>query len=155
MISTDAVSIVSIGSQCLLRPRSISQHILPVFNKRGLVGMLQKSGGMAGFTRDVATFATTARSGQFACFGIGVFVFFDDYANVLLAGESMRPLLDALFVSREKLSFIVDATAAPIASTLLGMGLYISSSLPIKQVFLRLVVGSGLRWTLSKQRSMN
>ena len=38
--------------------------------------------------------------------------------SVLLAGESMRPLLDALFVSREKLSFIVDATAAPIASTL-------------------------------------
>ena len=40
----------------------------------------------------------------------------DDYANVLLAGETMRPLLDSLFVSREKLAFIVDATAAPIAS---------------------------------------
>jgi len=82
----------------------------------GLVGMLEKSGGMSGFTRDVQRFAKAPRSGQFACFGIGIFVFFDDYANVLLAGETMRPLLDMLCVSREKLAFIVDATAAPIAS---------------------------------------
>lgn len=41
---------------------------------------------------------------------------FDDYANFLLAGETMRPLLDSLYVSREKLAFIVDATAAPVAS---------------------------------------
>ena len=42
-------------------------------------------------------------------------IFFDDYANTLLAGKSLRPLLDSLCVSREKLAFIVDATAAPIA----------------------------------------
>jgi len=47
---------------------------------------------------------------------VGIMIFFDDYANVLLAGETMRPLMDLLSVSREKLSFIVDATAAPIAS---------------------------------------
>jgi Na+/H+ antiporter NhaC len=82
----------------------------------GLVGMMQKSGGMTGFTKDVASIATTPRLGQFACFAVGLFIFFDDYANVLLAGETMRPLLDVLFISREKLSFIVDATAAPIAS---------------------------------------
>jgi Na+/H+ antiporter NhaC len=82
----------------------------------GMVGMMQRSGGMSGFTKDVATIATTPRLGQFACFAVGCFIFFDDYANVLLAGETMRPLLDVLFISREKLSFIVDATAAPIAS---------------------------------------
>jgi Na+/H+ antiporter NhaC len=60
--------------------------------------------------------AKTARTGQFACFSVGIFVFFDDYANVLLAGKTLRPLLDLLSVSREKLAFIVDATAAPIAS---------------------------------------
>jgi len=43
----------------------------------GLVGMLEKSGGMSGFTKDVQQFARTPRSGQFACFGIGIFVFFD------------------------------------------------------------------------------
>jgi Na+/H+ antiporter NhaC len=47
---------------------------------------------------------------------VGIFVFFDDYANCLLTGEAMRPLLDSLFISREKLAFIVDATSAPIAS---------------------------------------
>ena len=81
-----------------------------------MVGMMEKSGGMFGFTRDISVIATAARSGQACCFAVGVFVFFDDYANVLLAGETMRPLLDSLFVSREKLAFIVDATAAPIAS---------------------------------------
>lgn len=80
----------------------------------GMVGMMEKSGGMAGFTKDVQQFARTPRTGQFACFGVGVFVFFDDYANVLLAGETMRPLLDMLCVSREKLAFIVDATGKSI-----------------------------------------
>lgn len=82
----------------------------------GVVGMMEKSGGMMGFTKSVAKYARTAKSGEWACFFVGVFIFFDDYANVLLAGETMRPLLDLLFVSREKLAFIVDATAAPIAS---------------------------------------
>ena len=45
-----------------------------------------------------------------------VVVFFDDYANCLVAGSSMRPLADACGLSREKLAFLVDATAAPIAS---------------------------------------
>ena len=58
----------------------------------------------------------SSRSAQAVTFLIGCLVFFDDYANTLLAGETMRPLCDALMVSREKLSFIVDATAAPIAS---------------------------------------
>jgi Na+/H+ antiporter NhaC len=82
----------------------------------GLVGMMERSGGMFGFTRDIGIWATTARTGQLACFSVGIFVFFDDYANVLLAGKTLRPLLDLLFVSREKLAFVVDATAAPIAS---------------------------------------
>jgi Na+/H+ antiporter NhaC len=82
----------------------------------GTVGMMQKSGGMLGFTRDIARIATTPRSGQVACVSVGLLIFFDDYANCLLAGETMRPLLDLLSVSREKLSFIVDATSAPIAS---------------------------------------
>ena len=82
----------------------------------GLVGMVEKSGGMGGFTMDIMRYARSTRSAQFACFVIGIFIFFDDYANCLLAGETMRPLFDTLCLSREKLSFIVDATAAPIAS---------------------------------------
>jgi Na+/H+ antiporter NhaC len=82
----------------------------------GMVGMMEKSGGMMGFTNQVQVYARTPRSGQFAAFSIGCFIFFDDYASCLLAGKTMRPLLDMLCVSREKLAFLVDATAAPIAS---------------------------------------
>ncbi|CAJ1935026.1 unnamed protein product [Cylindrotheca closterium] len=82
----------------------------------GLVAMLERSGGMLGFTRYISQYATDARRGQVAAFVVGVVIFFDDYANTLLAGQSMRPLVDSLFVSREKLAFFVDATAAPIAS---------------------------------------
>lgn len=78
--------------------------------------MMEKSGGMRGFTNWIGQYATTPRAGQAATFFIGCAVFFDDYANTLLAGETMRPLTDMLFISREKLAFIVDATAAPIAS---------------------------------------
>jgi len=82
----------------------------------GCVGMMQKSGGLIGFTSDIAKLASTPMRGMFCAFWVGVFIFFDDYTNVLLAGETMRPLLDQLAVSREKLSFVVDGTSAPIAS---------------------------------------
>lgn len=71
---------------------------------------------MIGFAINCAKFATTGRLGQLSAFMIAIFIFFDDYANCLLVGETMRPLTDSLFISREKLAFIVDATSAPIAS---------------------------------------
>lgn len=71
---------------------------------------------MLGFTNAVSKIAKTPRTAQFACMLLGIIIFFDDYANVLLTGQTLKPLMDVLFVSREKLAFIVDATAAPIAS---------------------------------------
>jgi Na+/H+ antiporter NhaC len=47
---------------------------------------------------------------------MGIFVFFDDYTNTLIVGNTMRPITDRLRISREKLSFIVDATAAPVTA---------------------------------------
>jgi len=82
----------------------------------GMVGMLERSGGLIGITDALRRFVRTARSAQLTAFTCGLIIFFDDYANTLVAGASMRPLLDAMCVSREKLAFIVDATAAPIAS---------------------------------------
>lgn len=82
----------------------------------GMVGMMERSGGMNGFTKYISKYAKTPRAGQLACYIVGCMIFFDDYANCLLAGETMRPLFDSLGISREKLAFIVDATAAPIAS---------------------------------------
>jgi Na+/H+ antiporter NhaC len=82
----------------------------------GVVAMMEKSGGMIGFTQAISRYATTARGGQTAAYIAGLIIFFDDYANTLLVGQSMRPLIDSLSVSREKLSFYVDATSAPVAS---------------------------------------
>jgi len=82
----------------------------------GLIAIIERSGGLAGFAQTVSRFAKSSFSGQLACYFSGVLIFFDDYANSLVVGTTMRPTLDALMVSREKLAFIVDATAAPIAS---------------------------------------
>jgi len=82
----------------------------------GLVGLLEKSGGLAGITHALRNYVKTSRTAQGASFFAGIIIFFDDYANTLVAGASMKPLTDACAVSREKLAFIVDATAAPIAS---------------------------------------
>ncbi|MEE8335039.1 MAG: Na+/H+ antiporter NhaC family protein, partial [Candidatus Neomarinimicrobiota bacterium] len=56
------------------------------------------------------------RSGQMSTAVMGILIFFDDYANTLLVGNMMRPFSDKLKISREKLSYIVDSTAAPVAS---------------------------------------
>jgi Na+/H+ antiporter NhaC len=60
--------------------------------------------------------ATNRRSGQMATWSAGMLVFFDDYANCLIVGNSMRPLCDRLRISREKLAYLVDSTAAPMAT---------------------------------------
>jgi len=82
----------------------------------GMVGVIATSGGAAGIVKLITKFAKTVRSGQLSAWFMGVFIFFDDYANTLLVGNTMRPLTDKLRISREKLSYIVDSTAAPVAS---------------------------------------
>src|SRR5690606_19121249 len=61
-------------------------------------------------------FATSPRRGLFFTWLAGIMIFFDDYANTLIVGNTMRPVTDRLRVSREKLAYIVDSTAAPIAA---------------------------------------
>ena len=82
----------------------------------GMVAMLERSGGLNGFTKDISKFAHSPWTGQMAAYLSGCFIFFDDYASSLLVGQSMAPLVDILHTSREKLAFIVDATSAPVAS---------------------------------------
>ena len=82
----------------------------------GLVSMLQKSGGMIGFTQWISQYAKTARAAQVSIFCVTCLCFFDDYTNLLLTGQSMASLSDLLGVSKEKFTFLVDATAAPLAS---------------------------------------
>ena len=82
----------------------------------GMVGILSKSGSTRALVDRIATRATSRRSGMLASWGAGLVVFFDDYANCMLVGNTLRPLTDRLKISREKLAFIVDSTAAPIAT---------------------------------------
>ncbi|MFC0876926.1 Na+/H+ antiporter NhaC family protein [Saccharicrinis sp. FJH2] len=82
----------------------------------GMVSIIHKNGGMQGLVDRLAKYARSPRSGQLITWFLGVFIFFDDYANTLVVGNTMRPVTDRLKVSREKLAYIVDSTAAPIAS---------------------------------------
>ncbi len=82
----------------------------------GMIGVVTRSGGGLGLAALVTRMAKSSSRGQLAAWLLGIVVFFDDYANSLLVGSSMRPITDRLRVSREKLAFLVDATAAPVAS---------------------------------------
>ncbi len=80
-----------------------------------MIGVINRSGGMRGLINVVSRFATTRRSGQLTTWVLGLLIFFDDYANTMLLGNTLRPLCDRLKISREKLSYLVDSTAAPVA----------------------------------------
>ena len=70
----------------------------------GMVGVISKSGGTQGIVEKLAVYAKDARGGQIATWLMGVLIFFDDYANSLIVGNTMRPLADKLRTSRLKLS---------------------------------------------------
>ncbi|GBF11798.1 Na+/H+ antiporter NhaC family protein [Tepidibacillus sp. HK-1] len=89
--------------------------ILQVLAIGGLIALVTKMGGARAVAESLAKRAKTPRSSQVITWLLGILVFFDDYANSLIVGPIMRPVTDKLRVSREKLSFIIDATAAPIA----------------------------------------
>ena len=82
----------------------------------GMIGVVTRNGGMRGLVAWLINFATTRRAGNLSGMGLGGLIFFDDYSNTMIVGNTMRPLFDRLRISRERLAFIVDATAAPLAT---------------------------------------
>jgi Na+/H+ antiporter NhaC len=81
-----------------------------------MVSLITKNGGMRGVVKILSKYANSPVSGQFITWLLGILIFFDDYANTLVVGNTMRPVTDRLRISREKLAYIVDSTAAPVAS---------------------------------------
>ena len=81
----------------------------------GMVGIISRNGGMQGLVNTIARWADSARHAALATASMGMAVFFDDYANTLVVGNTMRPVTDSKGISREKLAYIVDSTAAPVA----------------------------------------
>ena len=82
----------------------------------GMVGVMSRSGGTMGMVESMRGAATSPRRGQLLTWLSGLAIFFDDYANTLIVGNTFRPVTDRLKVSREKLAYIVDSTAAPMAA---------------------------------------
>jgi Na+/H+ antiporter NhaC len=80
-----------------------------------MVGVMSRAGGVRGLLERLLGFAHTVRSSLLITYAMGLLIFFDDYANCMLVGSTMRPLTDRLRVSREKLAYVVDSTAAPVA----------------------------------------
>ncbi len=81
----------------------------------GMVGIITRNGGMASIVKSIVSRAKTAVGGQVAVWLMGLMIFFDDYSNTLVVGNTARSLTDHLKISREKLAYIVDSTAAPVA----------------------------------------
>ncbi len=82
----------------------------------GMIGVIGKMGGTKAIATSIAKRATDVRSTQLATALMGIAIFFDDYANSIVVGNTMRPITDAQNISREKLSYIVDSSAAPVSS---------------------------------------
>ena len=82
----------------------------------GMVAIISRNGGMAGVVQSLSKYARSPRSSQFITWLLGVAIFFDDYANTLIVGNTMRSVTDRFKISREKLAYIVDSTAAPVSA---------------------------------------
>lgn len=80
----------------------------------GLVGMLSRTGSAGAFGRWASSKLKTRKGSQFMSFVFGIIIFIDDYFNSLTVGTIMRPICDKTKVSRAKLAYILDSTAAPV-----------------------------------------
>lgn len=89
--------------------------ILQVLAIGGVVHLVGRMGGARAVAEKLVKHAKSPVSAHLITWLLGLLVFFDDYANSLIVGPIMRPVFDKMKISREKLAFIVDATAAPIA----------------------------------------
>ncbi len=86
-----------------------------VFVLVGMVNVINRGGGMAGVVNLITKIARCARTACISAACMGLIIFFDDYTNTIVVGTTMRSFTDKMRVSREKLAYIVDSTAAPVA----------------------------------------
>ena len=93
--------------------------MLFTFMIAGMVGIISRNGGMRGVVELIIRGANTPKRGQVSVWTLGLLIFFDDYSNTLVVGNTSRSVTDRLKISREKLAYIVDSTAAPVATVAL------------------------------------
>ena len=80
-----------------------------------LIGILIRTGSTRSFTEKMTKLVRSQQTALMATWGLGILMFVDDYLNSLAVGSAMRELTDKYKVSREKLAYVVDSTAAPIS----------------------------------------
>lgn len=113
------IGFLSVIDTYLLSALNDSSHISVILFSvmiGGIVALISRNGGMKGIVNGIIKYAKNARSGQLTTYALGISIFFDDYANSLVVGNTMRAITDKLKISREKLAYIVDSTAAPVAA---------------------------------------
>ena len=121
LVLTDGEPLAAFGvmSTALIRHAAVDEYhvvtLLFTFFLGSMVGVMTRSGGTTALVNWVGGRAKTRERGQLTGWGLGFLVFFDDYANMLLLGGTLKPLTDRLKISREKLAFLIDSTAAPVA----------------------------------------
>jgi Na+/H+ antiporter NhaC len=80
-----------------------------------LIGLLIRTGATSAFTKKIARYVKSGEGALMASWMLGIVMFVDDYLNSLAVGSAMRNLTDKYRISREKLAYVVDSTAAPIS----------------------------------------
>lgn len=112
-------AVLTVIDKYLLKALTDESHvsiILFTMTIGGIVAIVSKNGGMAGVVKILSRLANSARNTQLVTWLLGIAIFFDDYANTLIVGNTMRPITDRFRISREKLAYIVDSTSAPVAA---------------------------------------
>ncbi len=105
----------SIVNDGLIDAASGNAGLYVFFVELGAIGLLMtKAGGSKAFGEWASTHVKTKIGASLATFGLGVLIFVDDYFNCLTVGSVMRPVTDEKKISRAKLAYLIDATAAPI-----------------------------------------
>lgn len=111
---TESLSNFSDIAVDVMQDETIGWLILVCAGFGALIGLLIHTGGAIAFGRFGAQKAKGPRSSMFMTFIMGCIIFVDDYLNALSVGEAMKRVTDKFKVSRQKLAYIVDSTAAPI-----------------------------------------
>ncbi|SHF51537.1 Na+/H+ antiporter NhaC [Modicisalibacter ilicicola DSM 19980] len=82
----------------------------------GMVGIISRNGGTQGIARRISAVIRGRRQAQSSTALLGLAIFFDDYANALIVGNTMRAITDKMAISRAKLAYLIDSTAAPVST---------------------------------------
>ncbi|MEZ9329942.1 Na+/H+ antiporter NhaC family protein [Vibrio breoganii] len=111
---TQAVEEIVGISMDVMMDETIAWIILVCGLMGGLIAILEKGGSILSFSDMLVTKVKSRKQSMLMTFGLGILIFIDDYLNAIAISSSMKKVTDGYNVSREKLSYLVDSTAAPI-----------------------------------------